>query len=43
MRDETGRMIFRFNITTRQGSENRVTVDARAQAILEIAPVENKS
>lgn len=43
MRDETGRMIFRFNIVPPEGGENRVTVDARSQAVLEIAPVENKS
>lgn len=43
MRDETGRMVFRFNITARGGGENRVTVDARSYAILEIAPMENKS
>lgn len=43
MRDETGRMVFRFNIITTSGNEHRVTVDARSQAILEMANVDNKS
>lgn len=41
--DESGRMIFRFNIVSARDQERRVTIDARSQEVLEVAEVENKS
>lgn len=43
MLDENRRMVFRFNIVTRSGEENRVTVDARSQEVLEVTKIDNKS
>ncbi len=41
--DESGRIVFRFNVVTTNGQENRVTVDARSQEVLEVTMIANKS
>jgi uncharacterized membrane protein YkoI len=43
VQDESGRMVFRFNIVSRNSKETRVTVDARSQEVLEVTMVDNKS
>ncbi len=43
MRDESGRMVFRFNVVGRNGNEQRITVDARTQKVLEVMAVDDKS
>lgn len=41
--DESGRMVFRFNIVNKHGQEYRATIDARSQEVLEMLEVDNKS
>ncbi len=43
VRDESGRMVFRFNVVSASGQESRVTVDARSQEVLEVTEIDNKS
>ncbi|NUO79113.1 PepSY domain-containing protein [candidate division KSB1 bacterium] len=43
MRDESGRMVFRFNVVGHNGNEQRITVDARTQKVLDMTAVDDKS